>query len=229
VHVLDLRAYKRRVRLGLAAVLAAHLGRVRFLHRLTNTMQHEPCRLLGDASATRNLVRRDAIFAVGNHPSDHHPLVEGQSGVLKDRPNLEAELLLASIAFPDAASLDECMFLRSAAGTRDQTVRPAIVDGIGESAVFIGEVNDGFLKCLRVFHDVNVRFYVACVKYVIAEILEDVQLVHAHICPACGRAARREDMDGMPDAAGVFHCSRCGHEGPLNDAVIEERDERLQC
>jgi len=54
-----------------------------------------------------------------------------------------------------------------------------------------------------------------------------LQLVHVHICSTCGRASRREDPDGMPDAAGVFHCSQCGHEGPLNEAVIEETDERL--
>jgi hypothetical protein len=53
-------------------------------------------------------------------------------------------------------------------------------------------------------------------------------LVHAHICPICGRASRREDPDGMPDAAGVFHCSQCGHEGPLNIAVIEEIDDRFR-
>ena len=56
----------------------------------------------------------------------------------------------------------------------------------------------------------------------------DPQLVHVHICVACGRPSRREDPDGMPDAAGVFHCSQCGHEGPLNEAVIEETDERLR-
>jgi hypothetical protein len=54
------------------------------------------------------------------------------------------------------------------------------------------------------------------------------QLVHVHICVVCGRVSRREDPDGMPDAAGVFHCSQCGHEGPLNEAVIEETDERLR-
>jgi ribosomal protein L37AE/L43A len=60
------------------------------------------------------------------------------------------------------------------------------------------------------------------------EDLKEIQLTHAHICPECGRASRREDPDGMPDAAGVFHCSQCGHEGPLNEAVIEETDERLR-
>ncbi len=57
---------------------------------------------------------------------------------------------------------------------------------------------------------------------------EELQLVHVHICLACDRASRREDPDGMPDAAGVFHCSQCGHQGPLNEAVIEETDERLR-
>lgn len=54
------------------------------------------------------------------------------------------------------------------------------------------------------------------------------QLVHVHICVTCGRASRREDPDGMPDAVGVFRCSQCGHEGPLNESVIEETDARLR-
>jgi ribosomal protein L37AE/L43A len=54
-----------------------------------------------------------------------------------------------------------------------------------------------------------------------------VQLIHAHICPKCGRASRREDSDGVPDAAGVFHCSQCEHQGQLNEAVIEDTDQRL--
>jgi len=53
-------------------------------------------------------------------------------------------------------------------------------------------------------------------------------LIHVHVCLKCGRASRREDPDGTPDVAGVFHCSQCEHEGPLNEAVIEETDERLR-
>ena len=60
------------------------------------------------------------------------------------------------------------------------------------------------------------------------EALIALQLIHGHICLSCGRASRREDPDGMPDAAGVFHCSQCGHQGSLNEAVIEETDERLR-
>ena len=48
-----------------------------------------------------------------------------------------------------------------------------------------------------------------------------------HICMNCGGVARREERDGSADANGVFHCSACGHAGPLNDQVIAETDSRL--
>jgi hypothetical protein len=57
---------------------------------------------------------------------------------------------------------------------------------------------------------------------------EHASLIHAHICPVCGRASRREDPDGIPNAADVFYCSQWGHEGSLNEAVIQETDERLR-
>ena len=47
---------------------------------------------------------------------------------------------------------------------------------------------------------------------------KQVVLVYAHVCSKCGRASRREELDGMPDTAGVFHCSECGHQGPLNES-----------
>ena len=53
-------------------------------------------------------------------------------------------------------------------------------------------------------------------------------LVHAHVCAACGRASRREDPDGTADAFGVFHCSSCGHAGPLNVEIMSETDSRFQ-
>ncbi len=56
----------------------------------------------------------------------------------------------------------------------------------------------------------------------------DTEFVHVHICSACGHAARREDPDGTPDTFGILHCSRCGHEGPLNDRIVDVNDERLR-
>jgi hypothetical protein len=51
--------------------------------------------------------------------------------------------------------------------------------------------------------------------------------VHVHICASCGKVARRDDPDGVPDVTGIFRCSVCGHEGPLNSHVIDPDDPRL--
>jgi len=49
-------------------------------------------------------------------------------------------------------------------------------------------------------------------------------LVHVHVCNSCGRASRREERDGTPDAFGVYHCSSCGHAGPLRVQIMSETD-----
>jgi hypothetical protein len=55
-----------------------------------------------------------------------------------------------------------------------------------------------------------------------------VQLIHVHICMGCGRVSRRDDPDGIPDSTGIFRCTTCGHEGPLNVHVLDARDSRLK-
>jgi len=47
------------------------------------------------------------------------------------------------------------------------------------------------------------------------------RLIHAHVCIKCGHAIRREDVDSRQVASGMFHCPKCGLEGPLN---VEIRD-----
>ena len=56
----------------------------------------------------------------------------------------------------------------------------------------------------------------------------DDELVHVHVCAVCGHASRREEPDGTPDTRGIFHCSKCGHEGPLNDRILNVNDARLE-
>src|ERR1039458_5570117 len=90
MHVLGLRAYERLIRLNLAAVIAAQLHGLVRLHRFADAVQHEPSRLLRDASAAGDLVAGHAVLAVRKHPHDHHPLVEGDGAVLEDRAHLEA-------------------------------------------------------------------------------------------------------------------------------------------
>jgi hypothetical protein len=51
--------------------------------------------------------------------------------------------------------------------------------------------------------------------------------VHVHVCISCGKVSRRDDPDGVPDSTGVFRCTKCGLEGPLNVHVIEASDPRL--
>jgi hypothetical protein len=51
--------------------------------------------------------------------------------------------------------------------------------------------------------------------------------IHVHICMNCTKVSRRDDPDGVPDLTGIFRCSVCGHEGPLNVQVITRDDPRL--
>ena len=53
------------------------------------------------------------------------------------------------------------------------------------------------------------------------------KFVSVHVCIACGNVTRREEKDGSADANGVFHCSICGHAGPLNDRIVGDDDARL--
>ena len=42
------------------------------------------------------------------------------------------------------------------------------------------------------------------------------KLVPVHVCLGCGKPSRRSETDGVPNPSGVFKCSDCGYEGPLN-------------
>jgi predicted RNA-binding Zn-ribbon protein involved in translation (DUF1610 family) len=52
--------------------------------------------------------------------------------------------------------------------------------------------------------------------------------IHAHVCPSCGFASRRDEPGGTPDASGIFHCPKCGHQGPLKDEIVIEDDPRFR-
>ena len=93
----------------------------------------------------------------------HIHLSSPKGRILEDRPHLQRELLLAALAEPDAASLDERVFLRSATRARNNAIRPAKIKGILKAAVGITEVNNRLLKSLRRFHDSNVRLF-SCVS-----------------------------------------------------------------
>src|SRR5579863_6332204 len=82
VHLLRIGADERFVRFHRAT--KAKLVFARVLHRFTNPMQHEPCRLLSDANILRQFVTADSVLAVRQKPHGGKPLLQGDRGILKD-------------------------------------------------------------------------------------------------------------------------------------------------
>ena len=141
-----------------------------FLHSLTDAVEHEPSGLLGNADVTSHLVAGYAISAIADHPDSHHPLIESKSGILENCSHLEAELLLAPIALPDAAGLDKSVTLRTAMGASYNTIREPQIERVLKSAVSIGEEDNRLLKCMRGLHIDKLPPFFACVKYIISDI-----------------------------------------------------------
>jgi hypothetical protein len=47
---------------------------------------------------------------------------------------------------------------------------------------------------------------------------------HYHQCVHCGSAFRREEFSGTAIVFGIYHCTKCGLDGPLNVAIREAGD-----
>ena len=108
-------------------------------------LKHEPCRLLGNAQSAVNLHAGNAVLAIDQHPKARHPLVETDRRIFKDRIDLERKLLVAATAEPDAPRLDEVVLFRTATRAMNLAIRPAQANGVVESSLRIGEINDGLL------------------------------------------------------------------------------------
>ena len=135
------------------------------LHGEPDAVQHEPRGLLGHAEPACQFVGADAVLAIGEHPEGGEPLVEPNGRVLKDRPELDGELLLAALALPDAASREEGDFL-GLAQRAGRAIGPAELRDEFERGVGVREVADRFDEILRLVgshcyglggHDFNLR------------------------------------------------------------------------
>ena len=113
--------------------------------RRAQTLKHEPRRLLSNSKSAVNLHTRDTVLAIDKHPESDHPLIESERRILKDRVDLERELLITAATEPEFARLDEVVFLRATTRTMDVAIRPAKANGVLEGTVRIGEINYGFL------------------------------------------------------------------------------------
>jgi hypothetical protein len=49
------------------------------------------------------------------------------------------------------------------------------------------------------------------------------ELSQFHACIHCGSVFRREEFDGTAVATGIYPCTKCGQDGPLN-IVIRDVD-----
>jgi len=149
VHVSRLATNEGFVYFDLAAEFAAEKI---VLDSKPKALQHEPCRLLCDSQSTVNLHAGNTVLAIDQQPESSHPLIESKRRVLENRTQFQGELLLAVVAKPDAAGLDERVLCPIATWANNLPIWPAEFLCVLESAVRIREVNDGFLESVRGVH-----------------------------------------------------------------------------
>lgn len=144
VHVPRLATYEGFIHLDFGAGAAKFYERL-FLKRKPKALKHKPCRLLCDTKRAVNLHTGDSVLAINQHPKGNHPLIQAERRILKDRVDLQSELLIAATAEPEFPRTNKVVLLGAATRADDLAIRPAQLAGVLESAIRIGEVNDRFL------------------------------------------------------------------------------------
>lgn len=49
-----------------------------------------------------------------------------------------------------------------------------------------------------------------------------ISLMHYHQCVHCGHLHRREDCSTRAVSSGIYPCTRCGQDSPLNLVILED-------
>jgi hypothetical protein len=98
VHIFGETAYKRFVYLNCASKFFKRLG----LHCFADSLFHKPSGRLRHFQIARDFVSTDSVLRVRDHPKRGEPLIQTQRGVLENSSDLDAELLFAIKAFPNA-------------------------------------------------------------------------------------------------------------------------------
>jgi len=130
-----------------SSTFATHLDEGTVLHRKPNSVNHEPCGLLGDAQSAANLVGTDPVLAVSNHPKSGKPLVQANRRVFKDSSDFERELLLGVLlkALPKFGVLQILNLVRATFRAAHYSIWPANFAHQCLTVVKLAEVDDGFL------------------------------------------------------------------------------------
>jgi len=131
------------------------LSQILFVHRKPDSVEHEPCGLLGDAQSACNFVGTDSVLAVGQHPHCDKPLVEGNRGIFHDGADLHGELALRMFlfAFPHASSGDKA-HVSASTSRAGNAIGPTPLNHEGDAVVRVGKVLDGLLECFWLAHGV---------------------------------------------------------------------------
>src|SRR5580704_1535712 len=157
VHVLERSANKRFVHFDRARFSSAQLGEGAIPQGEAQTVQDEPCRLLSNADSFGNLVGRNTVLAVNQHPQGSEPFVQRDGRVLEDRSHFDGELATALLALPSLLGCEVVMVLADALRAGGNPIRPSKVGYCVDTDVFVREMPDSLLKGLDLrVHDPNV-------------------------------------------------------------------------
>lgn len=138
-------------------------------------MEHKPGSLLRDFDITGQLIRRNAVLTIRQHPHGREPLGQRDWAVFHDRADLHAELLagMFRLAFP-APLLGKVMDLVAPTGRAGHAVRPAHLDEVSNTPILVTEIRHGFLEAfgrldclLTLCHTQSVANPPWLVKYII--------------------------------------------------------------
>jgi hypothetical protein len=125
---------------------AAELGKTSGLHGFADAVKQKPRALLSDTDAPVNLIRTNAVLRIHDQPDSRQPLIKADRTIFHDSSQLDAEMLLAALANPDAASLNKRVFGRLTARASDNAIRPADRNHAAKRGVWIAKVLDGLNK-----------------------------------------------------------------------------------
>src|SRR5579875_1345158 len=144
-----------------------------FLHCQTDALEHEPRGFLSNAQILRQLVRADAILAVGQQPDGRKPLFETDRGVFEDSADLNRELaaLVLTAAFPAALICQEVHLVATAQWAFNDAVRPTQAGHKLKTYVWVLEIAYRVQQRAgqMCFHASNLASGTRLVKYVIAQ------------------------------------------------------------
>lgn len=155
VHIASLSPDESFVALDLAGEFAEFPG----AHRLTDSMQHKPCGLLGDAERPPEFVTADPILAVGDGPDRDKPLIHPERRILEDGADFVRKLFPAILAAEHGAGGYFADSNAAAMMAAEFSVGPFNLAHVGIADFKVGEVADGGDEALWNFHLLPLRYF----------------------------------------------------------------------